>query len=220
MSERALLVFLKYPRAGSVKTRLLPALDGADVAGIARALAEGVLEDTVPHPGEYERLVFFDPPEAAGDMRAWLPGVRLAPQADGDLGERMEAAFARAFRRGARRVALIGTDTPALTRETVLSALNALETADVAIGPAEDGGYYLIALRRSHPELFAGVAWGGSTVLAETLARAASAGLSVSTLEKLRDLDTFEDLRAEWPRLRSRLDPGLRERAERALRLA
>jgi rSAM/selenodomain-associated transferase 1 len=114
----------------------------------------------------------------------------------------MAAAFSRAFERGARRVAIIGTDTPAVSRATVGEALDALDGADVVVGPAEDGGYYLLALREPQHQLFEGVAWSTSTVLAETLGRARDQGLRVHQLPRLRDIDTPEDLRAEWPRVR------------------
>ena len=97
MSDRALIVFVKHPAPGQVKTRLVPVL-GEDLATeLYRALGETILEATVPGAGEYERLVFFAPEGAVEGMRAWLPGLRLIPQAGADLGERMAAAFARAF---------------------------------------------------------------------------------------------------------------------------
>lgn len=221
MSERALIVFLKHPEPGAVKTRLAPALGAETAAALYRALTEEVLEATVPRSGEYETLVFFDPPEAAEAMRAWLPGVRLRPQCAGDLGARMTAAFARAFERGARRVAIIGTDAPGVTRETVARALAALDDADVVVGPAEDGGYYLLAFREPHPELFENVAWSTPAVFEETLARAATAGLRVRELPRLRDVDSLEDVRAEWPRLRPLLEgqPELQQRIEGVLAL-
>jgi rSAM/selenodomain-associated transferase 1 len=198
MSENALVVFVKHPRPRAVKTRLAAAIGPEAAAELYRALAEHVLEATTPS-GEYERLVFFDPPGALEEMRAWLPGVRLLAQSDGDLGARMSDAFARAFARGARRVAIVGTDAPGVSRETVTEALAALDTADLVIGPAEDGGYYLVALRTPRPELFAGMAWSTPSVREETLARAAVAGLSVRELPRLHDIDTLDGLRAEWP---------------------
>jgi rSAM/selenodomain-associated transferase 1 len=219
VSTRALIVFLKHPEAGAVKTRLLPLLGAQTAAELYRALCEEVLRTTVPRRGEYERLVFFAPPEAAEAVRAWLPGVRLFPQGGGDLGARMSAAFARAFDRGAERAAIVGTDSPAVSRATVTAALDALDEVDVVLGPAEDGGYYLLALRQPRPELFEGVAWSTGAVLEETVARAARGGLRVHRLAPLRDIDTPEDLRAEWPRLRSLLEarPDLRLRVEARL---
>jgi uncharacterized protein len=202
MSGNALVVFVKHPAPGAVKTRLAAAIGAEAAAGLYRALAERVLEATTPRAGEYERLVLFDPPQALAEMRAWLPGVRLMAQSAGDLGARISVAFARAFARGAERVALIGTDAQGVSRETVSGALAAVRAADVAIGPTEDGGYYLIALRQPKPELFAGIAWSTPRVAAQTRTRAATAGLTVTDLAPLRDLDTLEDLRAEWPALR------------------
>jgi rSAM/selenodomain-associated transferase 1 len=195
-----------------VKTRLAASIGPEAAADLYRVLVEGVLEATTPRAGDYERLVFFDPPGALEEMRAWLPGVRLLPQGGGDLGERMADAFARAFARGARRAAIVGTDVPGVTRETVLAALSALDAADVALGPAEDGGYCLLALREPRPELFSGIAWSTPTVAAETRSRAAASGLTVRELPALRDLDTLEDLRGLWPRLEGLLEgrPALR----------
>ena len=205
MSGSALVVFLKHPRPGAVKTRLAAAIGPAAAAGLYRALAERVLEATTPAAGDYERLVFFDPPESLPQMRDWLPGVRLLAQSGHDLGARMADAFARAFARGASRVAIVGTDVPGVSRATVGEALSALDTADVVIGPADDGGYYLIALRAPRPELFAGIEWSTPGVRGQTLARAAAGGLSVRELKQLRDVDTLEDLRAEWPAVRGLL---------------
>jgi rSAM/selenodomain-associated transferase 1 len=217
--SRTLVVFVKLPRPGAVKTRLAAAIGPEAAAELQRALTEHVLEATTPRAGEYERLVFFDPPEALPEMRAWLPGVRLLAQSGGDLGARMSDAIGRAFARGASVVAIVGTDAPGLSRETVVGALAALDGADVAIGPTEDGGYYLLALREPRPELFAGIAWSTPLVADETRARAAAAQLVVREIGPLRDVDTVEDLRALWPVVRALLAerPELRAAVEGAL---
>ena len=198
---RVLAVFLKAPRPGAVKTRLIPALGPEAAAGIYRALAEGVMARTRPRPAEYERILFFTPAEARAEIEAWFPGEDLVPQAGPDLGARMSAAFDEALRRGADRVAVVGSDVPGLTRDDVLAALASLEDHDLVLGPARDGGYYLIALRSARPALFQGIAWGTASVLAATMERAAALGLTVGVLTERRDIDTVEDLRAEWARL-------------------
>jgi uncharacterized protein len=220
MSGSALVVFLKDPRPGGVKTRLAAAIGAEAAAALYRALAEEVLEATTPAVGDYERLVFFDPPESLPQMRDWLPGVRLMAQSGRDLGARMADAFARAFARGARRVAIVGTDAPGVSRATVREAFSALDVADVVMGPADDGGYYLIGLRAPFPGLFSGVLWSTPSVREQSLARAAAAGLSVRELARLRDVDTLEDVRAEWPRIAARLQgrPDLRDAIEAFLR--
>ena len=136
-----------------------------------------------------------------------VSGERLWPQPAGDLGHRMAAAFAEAFARGARRVAIIGTDVPWVSRDTVAEALAALDRDDVTLGPARDGGYYLRRPPRARPGLFADIAWSTAHVLPATLARARALGLRVHQLQPLTDLDTIADLRAEWPRLRRLLEP-------------
>jgi uncharacterized protein len=208
---------VKHPTPGAVKTRLAASIGPEAAAGLYRSLAEHVIEATTPAVGEYERLVFFDPPESLAQTRAWLPGVRLLAQRGADLGARMADAFARAFARGASRVAIVGTDALSLSRETVTEALCALDGADVVIGPTTDGGYYLLALREPRPELFAGIAWSTPAVAAQTRSRAA--GLAVHDLPVERDVDTLEDLRAEWPAVRELLarQPDLRDALEARL---
>jgi uncharacterized protein len=215
-----LAVFLKAPRPGAVKTRLVPALGPDTAARLYRALAERVLETTRPRPTEYERRLFFAPPEAGAEMEAWRPGEAWIPQTGADLGARMSSACNGEFRRGADRVAIVGSDVPGLTGADVLSALGSLEDHDLAVGPARDGGYYLIALARARPELFRGLAWGTSAVFAATMERAAALGLTVRVLEERRDIDTPDDVRAEWASLRPLLARGVADAIENALGLA
>ena len=211
-----LAVFVKEPRPGAVKSRLAAALGPEAAAEVYRAIAEEVMRRTVPRREEYDRIVAFDPSSAGAAIGEWL-GVTagaLLPQPTGDIGVRMERALDELFRRGARRVALIGTDVPALGREDVRGALESLDEHDVALGPATDGGYYLIALKRPEPELFRGIAWSGPDVLTETLARAARRDLSVRMLRAIGDVDTVEDLAAEWERVRPLLGEEMRQEIE------
>lgn len=198
-----------------MKTRLAAALGSEDAAAVYRAIAEGVVAGTLPEAGEYERLVFYDPPDAGERIRAWLPAGRLRKQGTGDVGARMADAFARCFARGASRVAIVGSDAPAVGRAEAREAFAALAAHDVVLGPARDGGYWLVGLRAPRPTLFEGVSWSTAAVLRETLERAAADGLSVARLGLRRDVDTVEDLRAEWPRVSPSLDPALRARVAR-----
>jgi rSAM/selenodomain-associated transferase 1 len=219
-STDVLAVFVKDPRPGSVKSRLATAIGAEAAAAVYRVLAEGVIRRTAPRSDEYVRVVVFDPPEAGGPVGEWL-GVEAAvlmPQSPGDIGVRMERAFEALFHRGARRVVLIGTDVPALAFEDIRGALESLDEHDVAIGPATDGGYYLIALKRPQPELFQKMRWSSGDVLASTLDCAARRDLSVRVLRTIGDVDTVEDLQAEWERLRPLLDEQTRAAIERRLR--
>jgi uncharacterized protein len=202
-----LLIFLKDPRPGRVKTRLIPTLGADAAAELYRVLAAREVRATEPRAGEYGRLFCFAPADAGHAVATWFPGETYWPQPELDLGARMVAAFAEAFGRGARRVAIIGTDVPWVSRDMVLAAFRALDGHEVAIGPARDGGYYLLALRAPQPSLFEGIAWSTPAVLPATLDRAARARLRVHTLPLMTDLDTLDDLRDEWPRI----EPLLRD---------
>lgn len=190
-----LIVFAKAARPGRAKTRLAAdprvGLDGA-----AR-LAEAFLRDTLDHassvPG-VELVLEYAP----SDERAWFEALderaRLEPQADGDLGERMRSSLEREFARGARRVVIVGSDTPHLEPASIERAFAALIDADLVLGPSSDGGYYLVGLRRRADALFQGVAWSTSSVLSKTLELARASNLSSTLLEMLTDVDEHSDL--------------------------
>jgi rSAM/selenodomain-associated transferase 1 len=120
--------------------------------------------------------------------------VSFRPQQEGDLGRRLSDAFSTAFREGASQVAIVGTDCPQLSENLVFSAFAALNVKDVVLGPATDGGYYLIASRRYCPGLFTDISWGGNNVLDDTLSRANRARLTVELLTPLADVDRAEDV--------------------------
>jgi len=212
-----LLVFLKEPRPGAVKSRLAARIGAEAAAAVYRAIADEEIRRTAPRGDEYERRFLFDPPDSGPRIAEWLPGQIILPQGGGDLGERMARAFADAFASGARRVALVGTDVPALSYEDVRGALDSLDEHDVALGPATDGGYYLIALKGPEPELFRGIRWSSGEVLTATLDRAARRGLSVRVLRTIGDVDTVEDLAAEWERVRPLLGEEMRQEIERTM---
>jgi rSAM/selenodomain-associated transferase 1 len=206
-----LLVFVKEPRAGGVKSRLAARIGKERAARVYKAIAEEEIRRTAPRDDEFERLFLFSPPQSRARMEEWLPGETLVPQVEGDLGQRMARAFDEAFRRGARRVAVIGTDVPSLSREDVLDALCSLDDQDLVIGPASDGGYYLLAMKRPDPGLFQGVPWSTPQVLTATLDRAGRLGRSVRVLRTLGDVDTVEDLAADWGRIAPILPEPLRQ---------
>ena len=203
----ALIVFVKQPRPGAVKTRLARALGDDAAAQVYQVLAEGEVRSTAPVAREYQRFLFFSPGTARAAMEGWFPGETLLPQQGDDLGARMAAAFAEVFARGFARAAIVGSDVPWVTRGHVLEALAAVDRHDLALGPAADGGYYLLALARPLPALFEDVAWSTDRVLAATLERAGRLGLRVRLLEQLPDVDTLDDVASAWERLEPLLLP-------------
>jgi rSAM/selenodomain-associated transferase 1 len=199
---QAIVLFVKHPVPGRVKTRLAATIGAQRAAEIYRELVERTCGGL---PERAELIVMFDPPDRGEEIAQWLRPLcgkaRFLPQSGGDLGTRLEHAFADAFALQLEKVAIIGSDCVEVTSVIFDEAWQALEHHDCAIGPTEDGGYYLIALRRECPGLFRSITWSTEAVLAETLARANLLGLSVHVLPRLHDVDTEDD----WHRLKSRL---------------
>lgn len=194
-----LVIFARAPEPGRVKTRLAAGLGDASALAIYRALGERVVEGARGARGR-ELVVAFTPCGAERALRDWLgDDLRYTPQCGGDLGARMAAAIAAELERGADRVVVIGTDCPDAGRDIIAGAFSALDAADVVIGPAADGGYYLLGMRRLYPELFTGIEWSTSRTLAQTLAAAHALGLRIHVLDTLTDIDTADD----WKRWRS-----------------
>lgn len=183
----------RWPAVGAVKTRLSPALP----APLARDLHAALLADAfevAASSGAEERLLYWaDAPADRGVVEV-PPGVAVRDQAGQDLGARLARVFAELLAAPGDRVVAIGTDCPDLTPGILREAYEALDSCDLVLGPASDGGYYLIALRRPAPELFFGVAWGTPQVLEQTLERAKAVGLEAALLGGLSDLDTPDDL--------------------------
>ena len=190
-----LIVFTRCPRPGNTKTRLIPALGPLRAAELQRRMTERTVRTARrwAEAGRREVEVRY----AGGSrraMRRWLgPGVRIAPQARGDLGRRMRMALHEAFDRGCRRSIVIGTDAPDVDTALLDEAASRLRDHDVVLGPSSDGGYWLIGMTRLHP-LFDGVPWSTDAVLPTTLARAESLGLRVHLLPELDDVDRPDDL--------------------------
>lgn len=191
----ALVVFCKFPTPGKVKTRLASTVGAEKAAAVYRAMAEDCIREMLTLRPDVDVTISYDPPHALGDMRTWLgPACRYEPQLGGDLGSRMLYAFQAARRRGAARVVVIGTDCPDLRAGYVLKAFDLLAGNDLVLGPAVDGGYYLIGVRKPEPKMFEGIPWSTDAVMARTREAAHAAGLSWTEMEFLRDVDTEDDL--------------------------
>jgi rSAM/selenodomain-associated transferase 1 len=194
----AILVFVRAPEAGRVKTRLAASIGDDAALRVYRRLAEHTVREALAVPGAKAR-VHFTPADAEPAVRAWLgDGPALLPQADGDLGERMCDAFSRAFADGHERVVIIGSDLPEMRTDLLRRAISLLDNREAVVGPARDGGYYLLGLRRMVEGVFEGIAWSTPGVLAATLERLAAAGITPALLESLTDVDEVGDLPPGW----------------------
>lgn len=194
--SRALILFAKRPLAGAVKTRLLPLLTAEAAAELYACLLRDTLAMVRTLSGISCCIFYQDDPGAAAFFAAAAPDCEALPQRGADLGARMQAAFGELFGRGFGQVAIIGSDAPGLPADYVAAAFARLDDAgtDVVFGPAIDGGYYLLAMKRLCAELFAEIPWSSGEVLARSRQRAAAGGLGVALLPSWHDLDTPEDL--------------------------
>ena len=180
-------VFLKPPRSGEVKTRLIPAV-GADAAAM---LAESFFEDIweAVHSLKWARPIVASTEFVnLGDVcEVWLQG-------EGDLGRKLENILRRALRDSPAALAL-GADSPGLPMRLLETAREALVKSDAVLGPSEDGGFYLLGLKDCPDELLAGIRWSQPDTLCQTMSRLRQAGLSISVLEHWFDVDTPDDLK-------------------------
>lgn len=191
-----LIVFTRFPEPGKAKTRLIPALGPEGAAELHREMADATvsLAGAACAGRDRELEIRYQGADSAR-IRDWLgEGLACREQGEGDLGDKMASAFHAAVEEGFDRTVIIGTDCPSVTADIIDEAFAHLVGSDAVLGPATDGGYYLIGLRRTAPALFDGIEWGTESVLAATQQRADAEGLSVVLLELLSDVDRPEDL--------------------------
>ncbi len=188
------VLFCKAPAAGRVKTRLCPPLRPEQAASLAEAFLLDELEILLAAPA-WSVEVAYAPEDAAGWFRSRVPAnTELWPQSGDDLGQRLSRALAGC--EPERPMVILGADSPDLPIECVREAFRVLHAgAHGVLGPTPDGGYYLIGLRRPHPELFRNIPWSTDRVLRETMDRAHEAGVRLHVLEPWSDVDRIDDLR-------------------------
>src|SRR3989338_1209118 len=190
MNPNIILYFVKYPTPGKVKTRLAKTVGEQESARLYGELAGKNLEviASLYQSNIFDLVIVYDPPEKSEDIKRWLSlSCEYLPQCRGGLSERLKHAFGEAFQKGAKRVMALGSDTLGLTTGIIQQGFEALRSNDVVIGPAEDGGYYLIGLNSFQPELFQGITWSTDAVLRQTYSRIRKLGLSHHRLIQLED---------------------------------
>lgn len=194
MNSRWLIVFLKAPRPGFVKTRLAKEVGAERACEIYQKVTNTVLKQLAEMSAAVQVQLRYTPDDATDEIkRLCHDGWSMQAQGTGDLGERLRRAFSEAFTAGAESVVIIGSDCPDVREKDIHQACDELARHDVVLGRAVDGGYWLIALSRPQPELFTGISWGSAYVFNQTIERVRCAGLSVHLLRTLRDIDTVED---------------------------
>lgn len=217
---RTLMMVAKQPVPGRCKTRLCPPLQPAEAAELYQAFLTDLMQRLAHLAGAGPTAGCMAGPTGglaggiAGGLSGGLAcGVAYTPESDpayfqqhapavlehmvqqgGDFGERLDSIARRCLERGDEQVVIMSSDSPNLPSDLLLSAFDRLRTADVVLGPAEDGGYYLIGLRAYTPQVFQNITWSTEVVLAQTLERAHAAGLVTALLPPWYDVDTVADL--------------------------
>lgn len=190
-----MLVFVRAPEPGRVKTRLTGKLDPQGVARLYRCFVEDVLATLSNR--SFRVTICYDPPDAAGKLKSWLGASHdFMAQKGPSLGARMAHAFQTVFEQGVGQALLIGSDLPDLDAGVIDEAFDSLSAHDLVVGPSMDGGYYLIGFNAASfaPLLFENICWSTPRVLEETVDGVQRAGLRMHRLPMWRDIDTPDDL--------------------------
>lgn len=195
MGRVAVTIMAKVPRAGEVKTRLCPPFTSNEAAELYRCFLLDKIEQ-VRTLEAARPAISYTPADGKAYFEELAPGFALIPQHGPDLGARLANSFNQLFTRGYAGAMAIDSDTPTLPTHFLEQALDfiATPTIDLVLGPSDDGGYYLIGLRRVYRELFEEMAWSTAQVMPVTIQRAEARGLKVATLPLWFDVDTSEDL--------------------------
>jgi hypothetical protein len=196
LSREMLIVFTRFPQPGQTKTRLIPALGMTGAANLQRMMAEYTFAQCceLANKRNLSIAVHYEGGNEQ-ELQRWIPASMICqPQSKGSLGERLAHSFASSFHAGMEHVIIVGSDCPFLTPEILASGFDLLQESDLVLGPAYDGGYYLIGLSKADHLLWADIDWGTAKVLSQTIEIARKKGLALALLPTLADIDRPEDL--------------------------
>lgn len=192
MNSNALIIIAKYPDKENVKTRLKDVMPDEKRLELYEALLHRTVENLGTIPGT-DTFIAFAPGDAEDYFLQF--GTGLIPLEPGDLGTGMFMAFSKVFNAGYRKAALVGADIPDLSASIILDAFDVLSQKSLVFGPAKDGGYYLVGMRKLIREVFENVPWSSEQTLEKSIAQAKSVGESAGFTKTLYDIDTIEDVK-------------------------
>lgn len=189
-----LIVFLKYPEEGNVKTRLAADIGNKHAVDVYIRITKNIINRL--STGSYDITICFDPAEKVNEIKSWIekPDFNYVPQKGDNLGLRMVNAFEDSFLEGYNKTAIIGTDCPDLTNDLLTNSFDTLDNSDLVLGPSTDGGYYLIGLCDPRNSLFEDINWSTDKVLRQTIKKATALKLNYKLLDFKTDIDTAPDL--------------------------
>ncbi len=192
--KEALIIFVRKPELGKVKTRIAASVGNEAALTIYKKLLQHTHQTTLPL--SCDKFVFYA--DAIDDNDLWNDGYQKWLQADGVLGTGMKAAFTHLFEKGYNRICIIGSDCYELITTIIEQAFYLLSKHEIVLGPAKDGGYYLLGMRDSVKNIFTGIEWSTDKVLEQTLLHIQENKHSYLLLEELKDVDTIDDVPGEW----------------------
>jgi rSAM/selenodomain-associated transferase 1 len=195
MNEAAIIIMAKEPKIGYTKTRLTPPLSPIN----ATRLYEALLRDTIELLSNIENLdlaIAATPPESNQYFEKICPANTLIiPVTCSDIGDCLKKVLGNLLERGYSKVMALNADSPALPLEYIYDAIHQLETKDLVFGPTQDGGYYLVGLRKLYEDIFIGIEWSTDKVLSESRSKANQLGLKTGILSTWFDIDSIDDVK-------------------------
>lgn len=193
--SNAVIIFIRAPLQGKVKTRLAKTLGNEKAAEFYRLCTDATISEVSRLSPEVVKYIFVAEP-VSGYETGYLAhqGFKIDVQEGDDLGQRLCNAFSRVFEKGAQKAIILASDVPDLTTGIIEEALSGLSKSDVVIGPCYDGGYYMIGMKELHEELFRDISWGTEQVFQQTIMAVKESRLKVRQLPVLIDMDTEADL--------------------------
>jgi len=198
----AIIIFAKYPKHGNVKTRLAKTLGENVATKFYISCASHVFKESLKLKRTVVPFLFHPDQEQSNELKNWAGGKFIYKIQDGaDLGQRMSNALAEVFKNNFEKVLIIGTDIPDLSSDLINQALSQLDKNDIVIGPSTDGGYYLLGMKKFHPDLFNNIQWSSAEVLNKTLDIIIQKELKFCLLTELMDIDTEADLKIWYSKI-------------------
>ena len=193
--KSAIIVFAKYPSEGKVKTRLGASFGNQFAIAFYKLCAEHTFNVLEELKDKFDCYLYYGTEDNIQQIKKWVyTSFGLVPQVKGDLGEKMLRAFQDIFSKGYKKVIIIGTDIPDITREKLVSVFNELDNFDVVISPSYDGGYVLLGMTSLHLTLFKDIKWSTNEVFNKTIQEIKKMDLSVKIKEAILDIDDGNDL--------------------------
>ncbi|MGA8262806.1 MAG: TIGR04282 family arsenosugar biosynthesis glycosyltransferase [Ignavibacteriaceae bacterium] len=195
--ENNVITFCKYPVEGKVKTRIAKTMGNEFAVKLYTMFAEHTFRELLKTDSVFPYLFFYGDDERK-KIKEWAGSEFLfEPQEGNELGDKMYNAFKKVIDRGSTKTIIIGTDIPDMSSDIIRKAMQTLDNSDVVIGPSNDGGYYLLGMKKLYRSLFTGIEWSSNSVLRVTLEKVNALNLSYSILPEFIDIDTENDIK-KW----------------------